>query len=252
MARARNIKHSFFMNEALADCEPLARILFIGLWTIADFKGNLEYKPRKIKAQLLPYDNVEIDSLVSALDKSRLITIYSNGDLQYININKFVKHQNPHKNEKEKGSDVPTIEECKALAVDSIDDKGESRLIAINPDKNPSDPASSCSLIPDSCSLIPKEKKAPRNKFIPPSLEELSKFITEKKLTFDPQVFLDHFYSNGWKVGGKAAMKDWQASARNWNRRQSDFKRKPDKHSGFKDRDYSEGETKTKDLSWMQ
>lgn len=31
--------------------------------------------------------------------------------------------------------------------------------------------------------------------------------------------FWDHFESNGWKVGGKTAMKNWQSAARNWVRR---------------------------------
>ena len=36
MARARNIKPGFFTNDVLADCDPLARLLFAGLWTVAD------------------------------------------------------------------------------------------------------------------------------------------------------------------------------------------------------------------------
>jgi hypothetical protein len=155
MARARNIKYSFFLNDDLADCEPLARILFIGLWTIADFKGNLEFKSRKIKAQLLPYDDVDIDQLVNSLDKSRLISIYSNADSKYIHITNFVKHQNPHKNEKDKGTEIPTMDDDNSKTVATIDSKPLSDLIAINPDLNASDRADSCSLIPDSLILNP-------------------------------------------------------------------------------------------------
>ena len=32
----------------------------------------------------------------------------------------------------------------------------------------------------------------------------------------DVDSWFDHFEANGWKVGGKAAMKDWQAALRNW------------------------------------
>lgn|GEM_PF-2105923 len=35
----------------------------------------------------------------------------------------------------------------------------------------------------------------------------------------DGAAFHDHFQSNGWKVGGRAPMKDWKAAARNWVRR---------------------------------
>ena len=34
--------------------------------------------------------------------------------------------------------------------------------------------------------------------------------------------FWDHFNSNGWKVGGKSAMKDWKSSANNWIRNYED------------------------------
>jgi hypothetical protein len=35
--------------------------------------------------------------------------------------------------------------------------------------------------------------------------------------------FYDHFTSNGWKVSGRAAMKDWKAAARNWIRNSKNF-----------------------------
>lgn len=37
--------------------------------------------------------------------------------------------------------------------------------------------------------------------------------------TFDADAFLDHYDSNGWKVGGKAPMKDWKAAIRTWVKR---------------------------------
>lgn len=60
MARTRSIKPSFFSNDILAECEPMARLLFAGLWTLADRDGRLEYRPRRIKGALFPYDNCDI------------------------------------------------------------------------------------------------------------------------------------------------------------------------------------------------
>ncbi len=34
----------------------------------------------------------------------------------------------------------------------------------------------------------------------------------------EAEKFFDHYTSNGWKVSGKAPMKDWRASLRNWKR----------------------------------
>jgi hypothetical protein len=36
--------------------------------------------------------------------------------------------------------------------------------------------------------------------------------------------FYDYFESNGWKVGGKAPMRDWKAAARNWCRNEKTFR----------------------------
>ena len=55
MARARNIKPGFFKNEFLADLPFETRLLFIGLWTLADREGRLEDRPRKIKMELFAY-----------------------------------------------------------------------------------------------------------------------------------------------------------------------------------------------------
>ena len=57
-------------------------------------------------------------------------------------------------------------------------------------------------------------------KFVKPTIEEIEKFAHELNLTnLDPQYFYDYYESNGWMVG-KNHMKDWKATAKNWNRRQ--------------------------------
>lgn len=163
MARARNIKPQFFTNDELSELPPLARLLFIGLWTIADFKGCFEYKPKRLKVQLLPYDDCDIEQLVSALDKSRFISIYSVQGQTFGKVLNFNKHQNPHKNEKEKGSDIPDIYQNDAENVmfsDNLED------IEINHDKNGSDPADSLNLIPDSCSPITDTPVSVSPKFV--------------------------------------------------------------------------------------
>ena len=53
---------------------------------------------------------------------------------------------------------------------------------------------------------------------IPPSIEDVQKYIRDNRLNVDASRFMDYYESNGWKVG-KAKMKDWQATLRNWNRR---------------------------------
>ena len=155
MARSRNIKPSFFNNDILAEIEPLGRLLFIGLWTICDYKGNLEFREKKIKASLLPYDNCDIMDIAINLEQSGFIQSYSNDGATYINIVNFERHQNPHKNEKLKGSDTPCISDGDSQLYDLKERSIKSEKIAINPDNNGTNPADSFNLIPDSSFLIP-------------------------------------------------------------------------------------------------
>ena len=50
MARARNIKPSFFTNELLGTEDPMVSLTFAGLWCLADKEGILEDRPLRIKA----------------------------------------------------------------------------------------------------------------------------------------------------------------------------------------------------------
>jgi hypothetical protein len=51
----------------------------------------------------------------------------------------------------------------------------------------------------------------------PVTLEEATLFFKEKEFPeAEAEKFYNYFQSNGWKVGGKAPMKDWRAAARNW------------------------------------
>ena len=108
MARSRNIKPGFFKNEVLGEMPPLYRLLFIGLWTHADREGRFECRPRKIKAEVFPYDDVNIEDGLAALEESGFLVIYAVDGLQYVQIQNWGKHQNPH--HKEVGSTIPAPE----------------------------------------------------------------------------------------------------------------------------------------------
>lgn len=110
MARSRNIKPGFFTNDELAECSPHARLLFAGLWTIADKEGRLDDRPKKVKALVLPFDNVDCDELLQQLHDRKFIQRYQVQDGAYIQITNWKKHQNPHC--KEAPSEIP--EYCEA------------------------------------------------------------------------------------------------------------------------------------------
>ncbi len=132
--RARNIKPGFFSNEELAELPAEARLLFAGLWTLADRDGRLEDRPKRIRGTLFPFDDWNIDSLLELLAKCNCITRYVVNDRKYIWIKSFLKHQKPHPNEKP--SVIPPYSEKIASVREKvISDPAES----LNPESlNPS------------------------------------------------------------------------------------------------------------------
>lgn len=105
MARSRNIKPGFFKNEVLAEMPVESRLLFIGLWTLADREGRLEDRPRRIKMELFAFDGFDVDSMLTQLQSNKFLTRYEVDGSRFIQIENFVKHQDPHY--KEKASEIP-------------------------------------------------------------------------------------------------------------------------------------------------
>ncbi len=197
--RSRNIKPGFFQNENLVELEPQTRLLFIGLWLMADREGRLEDRPKKIKMQVFPADSWDVDSMLEGLTGKNLILRYKVDSKRYICIPAWGKHQNPHVNERE--STIPA------------------------PKQNSTNPADS--LIPDS--LIPDcggaRKRAPTN--YTPSVALLDG-LTEETGAVDWELadllkeMKDHEF--------KSAKKDWDAVYRNWVRKAMKW-RKNETHS---------------------
>lgn len=66
-------------------------------------------------------------------------------------------------------------------------------------------------------------KKDSPKRFVPPSLEEVQAYCSERGNGIDAQSFIDFYSSKGWLVG-KTKMTDWKAAVRTWesrNRKQS-------------------------------
>ena len=74
---------------------------------------------------------------------------------------------------------------------------------------------------------VPARKaRGTRTGFVPPALEEIRAYWTEKKLKGDPEIFFNHFSNAKWRLsGGKGAvMADWRLAAQNWSRNEPERK----------------------------
>lgn len=151
MARSRNIKPGFFRNELLAECSPLTRLLFAGLWCLADRSGRLEDRPKRIRAEVLPYDDGSVDEMLEELHRAGFILRYQRGAQRFIQVQNFEKHQNPHHREAESTIPAPVEDGARTL-LSSCKPEAGPRLSQGKPITSRAD-----SLIPDSLNLIPEE-----------------------------------------------------------------------------------------------
>ena len=54
-----------------------------------------------------------------------------------------------------------------------------------------------------------------RRTFVPPTLDEVKAYCSERNNDVDPEKWHNHYEAVGWKVG-KNPMKDWKAAVRKW------------------------------------
>jgi hypothetical protein len=110
MSRIRTIKPEFFLDDELAELPPLTRLLFIGLWTIADCAGCLHDRPKRIKAQVLPFDNCDPENMLQDLHNAKFILRYRVANEAYIKVVNFNKHQRLSGLEAQSMSHIPQPE----------------------------------------------------------------------------------------------------------------------------------------------
>lgn len=113
MARIRTIKPDFFRHERLFEAEketrlPL-RVAFSGLWTAADREGRFHWRPRQLKLDCLPYDEVDFSRVLDALATRGFIEKYAIGSDVFGQIPSWLEHQ--FINNKEPPSSIPKPED---------------------------------------------------------------------------------------------------------------------------------------------
>jgi hypothetical protein len=101
--RIRSIKPEFYTDAKVGRCEPMARLLFIGLWGMADKNGVCEWHPDEAAVRLFPYDGLTIskmEALCAQLVTHGLIERYRYEGDEFLYVRNFSKHQVLHHTEK--------------------------------------------------------------------------------------------------------------------------------------------------------
>lgn len=106
---------------------------------------------------------------------------------------------------------------CESRAV--AGSKGGKQKVA-NASKRKQEVANLADSVSKSKNDSDSKKDNKRKVFKKPTVTEVQEYISEKLFSVDAEQFINHYDSNGWKVG-KNSMKDWKAAVRTWQKRES-------------------------------
>lgn len=97
MARIRTIKPAFWDDELVGTMPATTRLVFVGLFSLADDEGRLHGSAVKVRSQLFAYDDTtstaDVEAALVQLHNARRIRLYGNGQQRYVEVLNFRKHQ---------------------------------------------------------------------------------------------------------------------------------------------------------------
>lgn len=98
--RIRTIKPEFYRHEGIAELPYETRILFVGLWGLCDSQGRFEWRPKRIKVEVFPYDTqrgngeaMDVSPMLHELEQGKFLFRYEVEGKAYGQIPSFLKHQ---------------------------------------------------------------------------------------------------------------------------------------------------------------
>jgi len=89
MARKRMISPEIWTDDKCIELTITERLLFIGMWNFSDDEGIMCYKPKQIKAQIFPVDDITHEQV-----NEMLMRIHEVGLIQFGNGNTLIRIKN--------------------------------------------------------------------------------------------------------------------------------------------------------------
>lgn len=109
--RIRTVKPDFFKHEGLYELGkssglgPIIRLIYEGLWCQADRQGRFRWRPRLLRNEICPWDDLDFENAIEKLRAGGYLVKYEVGGETYGVIPTFLRHQRP--NHREAESEIP-------------------------------------------------------------------------------------------------------------------------------------------------
>jgi hypothetical protein len=221
VARIRSIKPEYWADEDFAVSVPNrdARLLYVGLWNLADEHGRVRGDPRYVKGQLFAYDDdltpKMIDALLDELAAARKVQRYRSGSGAYLFLPNLAKHQRLEAAKVASRLPAPPDpDESAPMATVGTDESApgadESALLYVAGSREPVAGGRGAPLR----SARTKGTRIPADFTVTP---EMVTWAREKCPQVDGKAETEKFVNHWTAKSGKDATKlDWPATWRNW------------------------------------
>ncbi len=138
MARKRMIDPNIWQSEDFSKLSTLSKLVFIGMFSLADDEGRGRAKPVYLKSVIFPYDDgmrvIDIEKSLSEISANMSVTLYDHDGSKYYQMDKWSKWQRVEKPQK---SLIPapqdmitgTIDDCSANVRGTVPPNKKERKI---------------------------------------------------------------------------------------------------------------------------
>lgn len=224
MARKRMIDPNIWQSEDFSKLSVLAKLVFIGLFSLADDEGRGRCNSVYLRSTLFPYEesirSADIDKTLSEISSNMSVVFYSCDGSNYYSLYNWKAWQ---KIDRPSQSKMPEYDEKTMQRL--FDDNSSKVRRRISTNKK----------------IKEKEIKGKEEKkFIPPSLDDVKQYIADKKLSVNAESFYNFFTEGDWVDSKGNQVKNWKQKLLTWNGYSGGSKTA--NKSNFTGREYSEGE----------
>lgn len=201
MARKRMIDPNIWQSEDFSKLSTLSKLVFIGLFSLADDEGRGRCNPVYLRSTLFPYEenirSTDINKTLSEISSNMSVVFYCCDGSNYYSLynwNTWQKIDRPTK------SKIPQYDE-KTMQILFDESSSNSHLnISTNNKK-----------------IENNNKRKKEKKFIPPTLNDVRSYINESKLKVDAEQFYNYFTEGNWIDSKGNPVKSWKQKILTWN-----------------------------------
>lgn len=201
MARKRMIDPNIWQSEDFSRLSTLGKLVFIGLFSLADDEGRGRCNPVYLKSTLFPYEegirSADIDKTLSEISSNMSVIFYSCDGSSYYSLYNWNIWQ---KIDRPSESKIPNYDEKTMQRLFDEHSTKSRRTFCTN--KNIKEK---------------EDKRKEEKKFNPPSLDDVKKYVSEKKLSVNAEQFYNYFTEGNWVDSKGNPVKNWKQKILTWN-----------------------------------